>query len=156
MAEVVSWRIAHHFVDGVCSSLGCPKSGRSTVSMTLANAVDDLLRRRGFDHAPVGESNDVLWCLGGPDLYRDTCDMDERPLLDDLCVDLELKVCDRHKTITLRLYPYDLVPESGGSGPGDQLRSSPIGLVGLDDDGVVADVIARAEVWLDSIIVLPR
>ena len=123
----------------------------SDVASRLTDAVASLLSRRGYDYPPSGDSNSLLWCLGGPSLYRNEEDR-ESASADD-CLDLNLVVCDAHRAISLELYPYDLVPERGGSGPDDPLRSEPIKLDGEQD--IVEQVMVRVEPWLDSIVKLP-
>ena len=114
----------------------------------LRDQVTALLRRHGIDYQPVGDNNSWLWCLGGPELYRNP-----DPEAADTCVDLHLNVCDEHKAISVDLWPYDLIPETGGTGPDDPRQASTLPLG--DSDQVVSAVMDRFEPWLDQILVLP-
>ena len=163
--EHAEWRLVHHYLNDLCTSgfplrrgpfpskrrPPCPADHGSDVSVALPAALADLLQRRGLDHGYGPTSNSMLYCLGGPELYRrpEECDVDNSS-----CIDLVLNVCDEHKTISVDLYPYDLVPERGGSGPDDPRRSEPIVLDAGSD--VVTQVIARVERWLADIVRLPR
>lgn len=177
----MTWQLVHHHVGSPCSSgvplrrnglidrvrmprggggltvrnrrPSCPLDDGSLVATTLGPAVTALLHRRGIDYEPVGPSNSLLWCLGGTELYRKPDDVDE--LQADDCLDLQLRVCDAHRTISLELYPYDLVPERGGSGPDDPLQSEPIDL-GDNQPEVIDQVMVRLESWLEEILFLSR
>jgi len=160
----MTWRLAHHFAGSTCEwgtrltwgglrnrQPTCPKDLGSPISSELGPAVTALLLRRGIDYDPVGPSNALLWCLGGPELYRAPDDVED--LQSDSCLDLNLRVCDEHRTISLELYPYDIVPEWGGSGPDDPTQSEPIDLG--DESTAIDEVVALAELWLDEILLLP-
>ena len=170
--EAAAWRLVHHFLGSPCGwgvpltrrprrfgrrEPSCPVSLGSDVASELAPAVTKLLARRGIDYDPAGPSHAALWCLGGPELYRtpaDAGDIDADGANGQLCLDLNLRVCDEHRTISLELFPYDLVPEWGGSGPDDLRKSDPIELA--SSGSIVDQVIARLEAWLDEILVLPK
>lgn len=163
------WRLVHHFVDSRCdqhmrlergrfplrrtSKPRCPADHGSPISQQLGPAVTDLLRRRGIDYDPAGEPHSLLWCLGGPELYRNPSEVDAEVRTDDSCLDLNLRICDDHETISIELFPYDLVPERGGNTIENPRRSDPIEL--SSDDRVVDEVLGRLESWLDEILVLP-
>ena len=161
----MTWRLVHHFVDSPCErgarlTLGgvggqgsCPHDEGLGVAAELGRAITTLLERRGIDY-PTPLDNSLLWCLGGRDLYRDRSADGVEDLPADACVDLHMNVCDRHKAISIDLFPYDLVSESSGSDPGDPRRSEPVDL-GNDQAGAIAAVVARLEPWLDEILLLP-
>jgi len=113
-----------------------------------------MLARRGVQYDPVGEGGSWLWCLGGPDLYRRPFpESYEDCAVDDSCLDLNVWVCDEHRIVTADLFPYDLVPETGGSSIEDPRRSTPIP---LGQDGAVAakEFLHRLEAWLGEILIL--
>ena len=164
----MAWTLIHSFLNDTCvhgvplrrASLpgsmtrqragGCPVDHETPVSTDLPAAVAELLHRRGINNSFGPPANDMLYCLGGPDLYRRR---EEADASDDTCVDLVLKVCDQHQTISFDLYPYDLVPERGGSGPNDPRQSSTITLPAHDP---VDKVLELVEEWLNRILLLPR
>ncbi|MGI9607960.1 MAG: hypothetical protein ACR2P0_17660 [Acidimicrobiales bacterium] len=163
----MTWQLSHHFVGMTCdramrlSRFGrakrptCPHVGGAGVGEAIADSITALLLRRGIDYPPAAGGNTWLWCLGGPDLYRRPlpADFDEQNLGAETCLDLNLYVCDRHKIVSLELFPFDLVPEYGGSGPGNPRQSTPIGLGA--DAAAVAGLLERAEPWLDEILEFP-
>lgn len=164
----VTWHLQHSFVNDRCTKgqpnrrkgrfsrpsrrqESCPQAGDSDVAARLTSAITAMLARQGIVYEPGGETR-VLWCLGGQELYRDPAEVDHDD--PEMCLDLNLTVCDEHQTISLRLESYDLVPEWGGTGPDDPRRSEPIP---LDDDRDVVDQIGdRLEPWLDEILILPN
>lgn len=133
----------------------CPADHGSEVVQTLGPAITELLVRRGINYVTgTGPAHNLLWCLGGPEFYRSPDEVSEDCLQSDSCLDLTLRVCDEHRVVSLELYPYDIVPEWGGTGPDDPFVSEP---VPLDPErNVTTEVLERLERWLDEILVLPN
>ncbi len=164
----MAWTLIHSFLNDTCQygapmirmpvpedmpplqAGPCPVGSRSEMSFALPTAVTELLHRRGIEHSFGSPSNHMLYCLGGPELYRhpEECDVS-----DDSCVDLILNICDAHQTISFDLYPYDLLPERGGSGPSDPRQS---GTIALPAHAHIDKVLELVEEWLDDILLLPR
>ena len=114
-----------------------------------------MLARRGVHYDPVGEVGSWLWCLGGPELYRlplpsgyEDCEVE------DSCLDLNVWVCDQHRILTVDLFPFDSVPEAGGTSIDDPRLSTPVHL-GQDGATAAKEFLRRLEAWLDEILVLP-
>jgi len=125
------------------------------LSTSIRDNVTSILSARSIDYHPVGDDGSWLWCLGGPDLYRKPMQSGDEDFADsNMCLDLHIWVCEQHEVLCAELYPYDLVPESGGSSIDDPRRSQPIV---LDQDAHLAaiDFLARLETWLDRILDLP-
>jgi len=143
------WTLNHNFVDHPCPA-GSPRrcGNRSeAISAQLRDEITRILRSIDNQYHPVGERGEWLWCLGGPDLYRDN------RVAQEGCVDLHLSVCETHQVVSVHLFPYDLVPESGGSSLTDPLQATPIALPCDTTSDTIASVCARVEDWLNSILV---
>lgn len=142
------WTLNHNFVDHPCPA-GLPKrcwTRSEGVSTQLRDEITRMLRSIDNQYQPVGERGEWLWCLGGPDLYR------EDGVTQEGCVDLHLSVCEKHQVVSVHLFPYDLVPESGGSSISDPRQATPISLPSNATSDLVTNVCARVESWLNSIL----
>lgn len=123
----------------------------------IADVVTTMLLTRGIDYPPAAGDNRWLWCLGGPELYRrpfpEGVDGLETHLNADTCVDLNLYVCDEHEVVSVDVFPFDLVPEWGGSGPDDPRQSESVALGSRSQ--AAAAVPDRVEGWLDRVLMWP-
>ena len=161
----MAWQLVHHFVGSPCErgavlrsgpggrwrrrSGQCPFDEGSGVGPAIVEAVTGMLLGRGHDYPPVGENGKWLWCIGGPDVFRHP-PPDQVEISPDVCVDLHVYACDRHRVVSVETEGFDLVAEWGGTSPADPRQSNPIDL-GEDPTAAIAEAIARIEPWLDDI-----
>lgn len=132
----------------------CEKDMGLGIGQSLRDHVEQLLTSRGF---PVDHSNGDspwLWCLGGPEAYRQPISQEE---LNDLktgsCIDLNLYVCETHQSVSAQIEHIDAVPEWGGSGQHDPRQSNPIPL-GISSQ-VVEAAMGQLTKWLEEEIISP-
>jgi len=173
----MEWQLTHCYLDAPCSSgaplvalpttlaerLVCWRSKPRTcekdlglgIGVALRREIDDLLSRRGFPSDSPPGGSPWLWCLGGPEIYRQPLsEEDQLDLHEDSCVDLNLYVCETHQTVSAQVDRIDAVPEFGGSGPEDPRQSSSISLG--DTEQAVEAAMALLTEWLDSEIISPN